>query len=134
MSTDFNSATAVNFRAGLPMILLVPSASRYQWFLGLHWPHVSPDLFIPDKDVGASFEVTPEKFALRLRLDDGQTEQLEAEHSDKAWADACLAPGKIVVLVGPPQVDVATLGDEVLVNLAQHGKLSGAFVPVSPTQ
>ena len=86
MSTDFNSATAVNFRAGLPMISLVPSASRYQWFLGLHWPHVSPDLFIPDKDVGASLEVTPERFALRLRLHDGQTEQFEAGHSDEAWA------------------------------------------------
>ena len=84
--------------------------------------------------MGASFEVTPERFALRPRLHDGQTAQLEAEHSDKAWADACLAPGKIVVLVGPPQVDVATHGDEVLVNLAQHGKLSSAFVPVSPTQ
>ena len=40
MSTDFNSDTAVTLRAGLPMILLVPSARRYQWFLGLHWPHV----------------------------------------------------------------------------------------------
>ena len=132
MSTDFNFATSVSFRAGLPMILLVPSDSRYQWFLGLHWPHVSPDLFIPDKSVGASFEVTPERFALRLRLDDGQTEQFEAEHSDAPWADACLSTGKIAVLVGPPQLDLATLADEVLVNLAQQGKLSGAYVPVGP--
>jgi hypothetical protein len=113
------------------MILLVPTDSKYQWFLGLHWPHVSPDLFIPDKDVGASFEVTPERFALRLRIDDGQAEQFEAEHTDSLWVEACLTAGKIVVLVGPPQLEVATLADDVLVNLAQQGKLSGAYVPVT---
>jgi len=127
MSAQF--ATRLGSGDGVPMITLVPSEGQYQRFLSAHWPHVSPDLFVPESDANATFRVTPDTFSLDLRFDDGKMESVESEHDATVWAQACLMSGRVLVFVGPPGLDVDSINDKLLVEEAQRGKLFGAYVP-----
>ena len=117
---------------GEPMITLVLTDDQHKDFLTAHWPHVSPDMFVPHEDANASFEVTPQEFSLHLHLDDGGSEEFEAEHHAPEWAAECLRVGRILVFVAPPGLDVDNINDRSLVEEAQHGKLFGLHVPVNP--
>lgn len=117
--------------SGAPMLTLVFADTQYPVFLNSNWSRAGTDLRISDRDANASLEVTSGKFSLTLHPDDGPAEQLESRHNDAAWAQACLKARRVVVFVGPPELDVNSLNDYALIAAAERGNLIGAYVPVN---
>jgi hypothetical protein len=117
---------------GEPMLTLVFAEAPYPVFLNSNWSRAGSTLRISDEDASATIEVTPEDFSLSLHPYDGQTEQIGSGHNDVAWAQACLKGRRVVVFVGPPELDVDNLNDHALVAAAERGNLIGGYVPLDP--
>ena len=117
---------------GEPMLTLVFADTQYPVFLNSNWSRTGTTLYISDRVASASIEVMPEKFSLELHSDDGPAETIQSGHNDAEWAQACLKARRVVVFVGPPELDVNNLNDHALIAAAERGNLIGAYVPVSP--